>query len=61
MLDRALKVIEQCQCQDGGWQYESHSREAGNDLSLAVMQAKALRMRSIAVSKFAHGNRAGDS
>jgi hypothetical protein len=42
-LDRALKVIDQCQCQDGGWQYEAHSREAGNDLSLAVMQAKALR------------------
>ena len=42
-LDRALKVIDQCQCQDGGWQYEARSREAGNDLSLAVMQAKALR------------------
>jgi len=42
-LDRALKVIDQCQCQDGGWQYEAHSRETGNDLSLAVMQAKALR------------------
>ena len=42
-LDRALKVIDQCQCQDGGWQYEAHARETGNDLSLAVMQAKALR------------------
>jgi len=42
-LDRALKVIDQCQCQDGGWQYEARSRDAGNDLSLAVMQAKALR------------------
>jgi hypothetical protein len=43
VLDRALKVIDQCQCQDGGWQYEARAREAGNDLSLAVMQAKALR------------------
>jgi len=42
-LDRALKVIDQCQCQDGGWQYEARSRDVGNDLSLAVMQAKALR------------------
>ena len=42
-LDRALKVIDQCQCQDGGWDYEARSREAGHDLSLAVMQAKALR------------------
>jgi hypothetical protein len=42
-LDRALKVIDQCQCLDGGWQYEARSRETGNDLSLAVMQAKALR------------------
>ena len=24
-LDRALKVIDQCQCQDGGWQYEARS------------------------------------
>ena len=23
VLDRALKVIDQCQCQDGGWQYEA--------------------------------------
>jgi hypothetical protein len=42
-LDRALKVIDQCQCLDGGWQYEARSRDQGNDLSLAVMQAKALR------------------
>ena len=42
-LDRALKVIDQCQCQDGGWDYEARSLEAGHDLSLAVMQAKALR------------------
>ena len=42
-LDRALKVIDQCQCQDGGWDYEAISKEQGHDLSLTVMQAKALR------------------
>jgi hypothetical protein len=42
-LDRALKVIDRCQCQDGGWDYEAHSVAGGHDLSLAVMQAKALR------------------
>ena len=43
VLDRALKLIDQCQCQDGGWQYEAQPQETGHDLSLAVMQAKALR------------------
>lgn len=46
-LDKALKVIIQSQCRDGGWRYESwplpQDKETGNDLSLAVMQAKALR------------------
>ncbi len=42
-LDRALKVIDEFQCQDGGWDYEAHTLEIGHDLSLAVMQAKALR------------------
>jgi hypothetical protein len=47
-LDRALKVIVRSQCLDGGWRYESwlernYFRNNGNDLSLAVMQAKALR------------------
>ena len=42
-LDRALKVIDQCQCRDGGWQYEAQSGMTGHDLSLAVMQAIALR------------------
>ncbi|MGO9112990.1 MAG: squalene--hopene cyclase [Thermoguttaceae bacterium] len=42
-LDSALKVIDQCQCQDGGWQYVAQPLETGHDLSLAVMQAKALR------------------
>ncbi len=47
-LDRALKLIIQSQCRDGGWQYESwqasdFAGNEGHDLSLAVMQAKALR------------------
>jgi hypothetical protein len=42
-LDRALKLIAEMQCQDGGWQYEAQRRPQGNDLSLLVMQAKALR------------------
>jgi hypothetical protein len=48
VLDRALKVIIRSQCNDGGWQYEAwmeptYDRSGGHDLSLAVMQAKALR------------------
>jgi hypothetical protein len=48
VLDRALKVIVRSQCLDGGWQYEAwmepkYFRTSGHDLSLAVMQAKALR------------------
>jgi hypothetical protein len=42
-LDRALRLIAQCQCRDGGWDYEARSGDHGHDLSLAVMQAKALR------------------
>jgi hypothetical protein len=42
-LDRALKLIAQTQCRDGGWDYKAHPQEQGHDLSLAVMQAKALR------------------
>ena len=42
-LDRALKLIAQTQCRDGGWDYHAKSDERGHDLSLAVMQAKALR------------------
>ena len=43
VLERALKLIAQCQCRDGGWDYEAHPKYEGHDLSLAVMQAKALR------------------
>jgi len=40
-LDRALKVIIQCQGPGGGWSYGA--APADGDLSLSVMQAKALR------------------
>ncbi|MBL8825778.1 MAG: squalene--hopene cyclase [Planctomycetaceae bacterium] len=42
-LDRALKLITNTQCDDGGWDYRARRITAGHDLSLAVMQAKALR------------------
>lgn len=43
ILDRALRLIAQTQCGDGGWDYHARSQQRGHDLSLAVMQAKALR------------------
>lgn len=43
VLDRALKLIASTQCGDGGWDYRAVRQERGHDLSLAVMQAKALR------------------
>lgn len=43
VLDRALKLIVQTQCGDGGWDYNARRRERGHDLSLAVMQSLALR------------------
>ena len=43
VLDRALKLIANTQCNDGGWDYHARSQPKGHDLSLAVMQAKALR------------------
>ena len=43
VLDRALKLIAFTQAEDGGWDYRAARRDAGHDLSLAVMQAKALR------------------
>jgi len=42
-LDRALQLIVATQCEDGGWNYTAARQTRGNDLSLAVMQAKALR------------------
>lgn len=43
VLDRALKLIASTQCRDGGWDYQAQAQQNGHDLSLAVMQAKALR------------------
>lgn len=43
VLDRALKLIVQTQCGDGGWDYRAQRQRQGHDLSLAVMQALALR------------------
>jgi hypothetical protein len=43
VLDRALKLIASTQCEDGGWDYHARAQRNGHDLSLAVMQAKALR------------------
>ncbi|MGE3780846.1 MAG: squalene--hopene cyclase [Pirellulaceae bacterium] len=42
-LDRALQVIANTQCDDGGWDYRATRQSRGHDLSLVVMQAKALR------------------
>ncbi len=42
-LDSALKLIYNTQCRDGGWDYQARRQERGHDLSLAVMQAKAIR------------------
>jgi len=42
-LRKAIKVIVDTQCRDGGWDYHARRQERGHDLSLAVMQAKALR------------------
>lgn len=43
VLDSALKLIANTQCEDGGWDYRANRQPNGHDLSLAVMQAKALR------------------
>jgi hypothetical protein len=43
VLDRALRLIANTQCHDGGWDYRARSQARGHDLSLSVMQAKALR------------------
>jgi hypothetical protein len=42
-LERALDLIAATQCEDGGWDYRAQRQKNGHDLSLAVMQAKALR------------------
>lgn len=42
-LERALQLIANTQAEDGGWDYQARRQSHGHDLSLAVMQAKALR------------------
>lgn len=42
-LERSLKLIANTQCDDGGWDYRARRQTHGHDLSLVVMQAKALR------------------
>lgn len=42
-IDRALKLIYNTQGADGGWPYQAVRASRGHDLSLAVMQAKAIR------------------
>lgn len=42
-VDKGLKLISNVQCIDGGWKYEAARGERGHDLSLTVMQAKAMR------------------
>jgi len=42
-LDRGIKLIIDVQCEDGGWDYKAVRLKNGHDLSLVVMQAKALR------------------
>ena len=43
VLERSLKLIANTQCDDGGWDYRAKRQVHGHDLSLSVMQAKALR------------------
>jgi hypothetical protein len=43
VLDRAIRLIGQTQCEDGGWDYMAQRQHEGHDLSLVVMQALALR------------------
>lgn len=42
-LEKSLKLIANTQCDDGGWDYRAKRQPRGHDLSLSVMQAKALR------------------
>jgi hypothetical protein len=42
-LDRGIKLICDVQCENGSWDYKAVRLQNGHDLSLCVMQAKALR------------------
>lgn len=43
VLEQALRLIANTQAGDGGWDYRARRQTFGHDLSLVVMQAKALR------------------
>lgn len=43
VLEQALRLIANTQARDGGWDYRARRQGNGHDLSLVVMQAKALR------------------
>lgn len=43
VLEQALRLIANTQAKDGGWDYRAARQGYGHDLSLVVMQAKALR------------------
>jgi hypothetical protein len=43
VLEQSLKLIANTQARDGGWDYRARRQSYGHDLSLVVMQAKALR------------------
>lgn len=43
VLEQALRLISNTQARDGGWGYRAKRENYGHDLSLVVMQAKALR------------------
>ena len=42
-LDRALRLIAETQCDDGGWGYRARREKMGHDLSLTATQLNALR------------------
>lgn len=42
-LDKAVQLISDVQCDDGGWDYVARRRARGHDLSLVAAQARALR------------------
>lgn len=43
VLEQSLRLIANTQSGDGGWDYRARRQTYGHDLSLVVMQAKALR------------------
>ena len=43
VMEHALRLIANTQARDGGWDYRAQRQGYGHDLSLVVMQAKAVR------------------